>query len=252
MNFAKKYAGYFLLLVIVVAGLGLVIWTGFEPRVIQKIKISQFENPTVVGNSLLLRMNQELKSAPVLLWGFPHTQNQDIVPVLLETIRLSQGVDLGFDKVIVDSNLAAVVPELTQISGDRLDTKIEIDRLAGLLTEAEKAGHRVLVVLPTVFAATSLVGSPAHILSQNQISLISFVVSSFPRSREDENTASIPCNVNVRDTEGTGSLGCKVLSVARMGYRKHFAPDAIVGSLSQISKLDYLLLLTREPAEIAR
>lgn len=252
MNFIKKYAGYFLLLVIVVAGLGLVIWTGFEPRVIQKIKISQFENPTVAANSLLLRMNQELKSVPVLMWGFPHSQNQDIVPILLEFIRLSPGVNQGFDKVVVDSNLDVVVPELAQVSGDRLDTKIEIDRLAGLLTEAQKAGHRVLVVLPTVFSATSLVGSPAHILSQNQIPLISFVVSSFPRSRESENLSSIPCNVNVRDTEGTGALGCQMLSVARMGYRKRFDSGAIVGSLSQISKLDYLFLLTREPSELAR
>jgi len=239
----KKYVyGAFFGLVLV-TGIGFVVYWGLQPRPIQKIKPSQFETQTVVINSILLRLQQELQASPIVLWGMD-AANEDQRKVLQEFQHQST---LPFQVVVIDRSLENQSPEVRGWTGERIDTKNEVERLAQSLNVFRQSGARTLVVMPIEYAAAMLAGSPANQLRERGIPTVNLLLSAFPRNREQESKMPVPCNTGDSDLTGTAPLGCQILGSARTMYRKHFEKGARVGLMNQISRNDFLFLMTFEP-----
>jgi hypothetical protein len=130
-----------------------------------------------------------------------------------------------------------------------MDTKLDVNRLQEGLLEASRRGLRLMVILPPVYADSGLAGSPAALLKSKGVRFTSILQVPFPRSREDEATMPIPCNVSVRDEAGTANLGCEILMKARLAYSRKFPPGEWVSSVVQTSKQSLLFLLTSERAK---
>lgn len=238
----KYFYGAFFGLVLI-AGLGFVIYWGLQPQPVQKIKPSQFETTTVVANSILLRLQQELQESPIVLWGLDG-ENADQRQVLRDFLNEPS---FPFQVVVIDQGLEARTPEIQKWAGERIDTKIEIERLAQSLEIFRQSHARALVVMPTAYAAALLVGSPANVLRERGVPTLNLIFSTFPRNREQEPAMPIPCNVGGNDLTGTSLLGCQIIGAARTMYRKRYTSGARVGLMNQISRNDYLFLMTTEP-----
>lgn len=242
----KKYLFGAFFGVVLISGIGFVTYLGVQPRPVQKIKPSTFANTTVVVNSILISLRPELMQYSVVLWGLD-AENADQRQVLRDFLNQVQDPAEAFSVIVIDRHLEDLAPEIKTWPGDRIDAKEEVDRLAASLQMFQEKKARTLVILPTGFAAALLEESPARKLRDRGIMTANLLFASFPRNREQEDRMEIPCNVGGHDNTGTSVLGCQIVSTARLFYRKHFQSGEMVGLLNQISRNDFLFLLTREP-----
>lgn len=215
-----------------------------EPRAIRKIKLSEFDTPQAVANSVWLRLQEDFKLRPLWIVGVD-PQNTDHLSSL--TLFLQPGPDRGthFDEIWIDESLGFEVSQATR----SMAVKGFEESLRTELNAQIQSGRRVLLVTIPVYAASILEGAPAHtwIQGENSLDLGSVIFSEFPRSPKGEEGLKIPCALPGSDRFGTGALGCWIVQRARVNYRKKMTPGALVGLMDQISARDYLFLLGREP-----
>ena len=242
----KKYWGLGALGLIALVGLVSVIYWGVQPRPLPKIKLSLFQTTNVVANSILISLRPELQEHSLVIWGIEPGQ-ADLTRVLLDFVNLNQEPTTAFQGYVVDQELENMIPELRTIPGDRIETLKEPDRLLAAFQQLEKNHTRALFIMPAAYAATFLPGSPGQKLREQGFPFVTILMHSFPRRREDEKKLSTPCDVADHDMSGTGGLGCEILSLARLNYRKHFKSNDLIGLMSQVSQNDFLFLLAREP-----
>lgn len=219
-----------------------------EPRSVRLIKLSPFESPQVVANSIWLRMQEKLKSKPILFWGVWPEETFVVDSLRAFIANPTDGVK-GYDEVWVDEPFHEILPGRKIFLQGQTALKKE-------LTEATQQGKRILIVTTPVYAATNLPGSPAwSVIHKEQtekseasdLGLNSLIFSDLPRRREQEVDMKIPCVLPHNDKTGVGALGCQILQVARPQYRKVMVTGTQVGLLEQISSYDYLFLMGREP-----
>lgn len=236
-----------LMAVVVLLGLIAVMYYGVQPRAIAKIKISEFTNLEEASNAIQLRLRQELQMNSVLLIGVESGKTE--LENLAQTLLLRQMSDPIFNRqtLFIDQDLEQLMPSLSGLVGERLSVQKDKDRLLSALRTANEKKLNVAVVLPAEFAAGMLKDSAAEFLHKNEIKFLSLIFMSLSRNREQEQQTTIPCRVADHDLEGTGSLGCEAIQLARMNYRKKMHAGQWVGLLSQVSATDYLFLINREP-----
>ena len=242
----KKYLGPAALGLVALLGLVSVIYWGVQPRPLPKIKLSLFQTTNVAANSILISLRPELQEHSLFILGIEPGQ-ADLTRVLLDFVNLNQDPSTAFQGYVVDQELEQMIPELKTIPGDRFETLKEKERLVAAFQQLSKSQTRALFIMPAAYAATFLSGSPGQQLREQGFSFSTILLHSFPRRREDEKKLSTPCDVASHDMSGTGGLGCEILSIARLNYRKHFKTDDLIGLMSQVSQNDFLFLLAREP-----
>jgi hypothetical protein len=231
-----------LLILISAAGLISMIYFGLQPRPIPKIKISRFENHTVVANSLLLRLREEIKASPLLFLGVEPARPEHL-QIVKEFLRLNQEPGSRFDQVVLEEHLASPeFPEATLIA-----TQENFETFRDGTKAALAAGKRVVVIVPTIYASQLIHGNVVqNFKAQTEIIPMSLSLTDFPRKRELEKDMIHLCVVEGVDTSGEGPFGCMIAQTARANYRKHFQPGELVGLVDQVGLKDYLMLLTIE------
>jgi hypothetical protein len=242
----RKYISYGILGLIIVGGLYYTSLLGMQPRAVNKIKLQSFENPAAIASSIILSLQLQMKAAPHLVWGL-EISHPEMTETLEQFLAQNQDPSTKYDVVFVDTNIQGMVPELVKIQGERLNTQEESSRLIQGLKAAQAQNLRVLVITPVTFAASYLQHSVARKIKEAGLPLATLLLTSLPRSREQESQTRIPCNVNVRDNDGTGKLGCDIVQTARLQYRQKFQAGQLVGMMNQISEEDSLFLLAHEP-----
>lgn len=231
------------IIALIVAGLGWFSFYSIQPKAIRKIKISVFETPQAVSNSIWLRLQEDFKKKPVWIVG-ADPESPDQLAAL--SIFLNGGPDptTAFDEIWLDTS-----------TGFELSTALRKVVVRGneeaLKADLEKKiseNKRVLIVTLPVYAATILSGNPAWKLSQAPaLPFYSLVFAELPRNADQEANLRIPCVLPHNDKFGTGSLGCWIIQRAKLNYRKKLETGALVGMMDQISSYDFLFLLGREP-----
>lgn len=248
----KYLLGFFGLLL--ASGLAAMLFFGIRPRTLPKIKLSEFTNATVVSNAFQLRMRQDMKDWPVLFVGIDPNE-----PFHVEVLNhfLSTNTEPGwkYDAVVVDQDLGV---NISQPNAEVFSFRRESDRLLSGLITLLKNKTRVLLVVKHVESSQSIqnnflqrlktIVAKQMSVDQMQIPFTVLSLAWFPRTRELEKDMPIPCITNDEsDQLGTGALGCKILHLARLNYRKKFTAGQWVGQLDLVGSNDYLFLLSKEP-----
>ena len=229
--------------IVVILGVVAVIQFGMGPRTLEKIKFSEFENPQVVVNSLLLSLRQDIRENPILILGI---DSQDTLQreVLMKFLELNQEAGTQYDGVVIDSQIAP--PE--GLVAESFSILSEPDRFYSGIQAALDRKLRLLIVLQNTQSSAILPESISQKLKQKltQLQPTYITFTNFPRSREEEPTLSIPCNTGEADAGQTRKLGCQVLQKARALYRKKMKPGSLIGFMNQVGPADYIFALTYE------
>ncbi|MEZ0392964.1 MAG: hypothetical protein ACAH59_12160 [Pseudobdellovibrionaceae bacterium] len=231
-----------LMAALVLLGLGAMIYFGIQPRPIQKIKISQFENHTVLGNSILLRLREEIKLNPLLFLGV-EPENPEHQQIWKEFLRLNQEPGLRYDVIAIEQFLGTQeFPEASPIETTEKFTQF-MEGTRGAL----QAGKRVVVIVPTLAASQAVFGNLVNTYKKKTSETpMSLSLSELPRTREMEKDMRHKCVVEGVDQTGEGALGCYIAQAARSNYRKKFETGQHIGLVMQVGLKDFLVLYTQE------
>jgi len=229
--------------VIIILGVAAVLAFGINPKPVDKINLSEFENNQVVVSSALHSLRQEIKNLPIFILGVD-PQDPTHNEFLMKFLELSSEPGLKYDGVVIDQSLS--IPN--GLEAEVFSIANEKERfLSGIQTALDKK-IRLLVVVPNLIAASIL---PRGISKDLKIKyaepvFMSLSLSNFPRNREQEPALSIPCNTGEDDLSQTSKLGCLILQKSRALYRKKMKKDSVIGFMIQVGTTDYVFSLTKE------
>ena len=219
---------------LLVGGLVGIVYFGIQPRPIPKIKLSHFENETVIANSVLLRLGGEIQAAPLLLIGLDPEQEQ-IFSVVEGFVNQLQASSRKFDHVIVDSHLVRL-PQI--LNSESLDLRSLYSGLPDLSRR-----QRIIVVTHVDHASGLIKSQLVDYLRSQGVHPTSFLFLDYPVSRENEKLLPYRCHSDVADVTGRGRLDCIILQLSRSTYLKQKpTPNGFSGLVNQIGATEYLLL----------
>lgn len=231
----------------VISGIFLTIKYGLQPRPIRLINLSSFDTPLKLAQSIELRLHEELKQAPILLFGFQPEKAQQL-EVIKEFVRSSKDSGLIYDTVVADDNLS--LPAEIPVS-EKIDSQAKLETLAAGLKAALVQKRKVLLILPSVYSAQLVGGNVADLLRRKfEIPLMSFTLVELPRNREQEKAVSIPCLMTDADSTGVGALGCAILQTGRAHYRKKMESGKRTGLMDQRGVSDFLIFYSNEAEKL--
>ena len=200
-----------------VMGIGTGVFFLISPKPIPKIKLSTFKSPEEVAQAIALRMNQEIKSQPVLLFG----------------------VDPQND---FDGKVAEALPQALQTFGIRFDKVLHGEFSASSFRKEVESlvssGQRLLAVAP--FQISS------HMSEDWKGPYLSISLYPMPRTKQAEASSPLLGKCGAA-SEKDKDVSCVALGQARLNYRQHMSSGQRVGMMSQVGATDYLFLLGQEP-----
>lgn len=233
------------LVVVILAGLTMVLYYGTKPRPVPKIKLSNFETPTVLSKALLLRLNQEIKLSPIIVLGVDPKEEVHF-EVWQNFFAANQDPLTKYSSLVMDKDLG----HADQFPGAlALNTVEDFETVVLGLQGAIQRNERVAILVPTIYSSQLVHANFVHRLKERLgMEITSISLSGFPRTREAEQTMPIACIVEGVDDVGTGTLGCMIVQMSRNQYRNQKVESGKwVGLAEQVGLKDYLVLLTIEP-----
>lgn len=235
-----KYLYGILAAVVLLCGIGFSVYFGIQPKSIPKITYSHFSEPAKMSDAIILRLNQEIKGAPLLMLGVTPGRKMDL-EVWKAFLEQSQIPELQYQALIVDPEL----PFASEMfpSAVKLDIKADVARFIEGAKKAREQGLRMAVIVPSIYASQRLQGNPAdRIRKESDLTPMSFSIMGFPRSTEQEAAMPIKCVMGSNDRDGIGAMGCMAEQKARLVYRKKSKPGFYEGMMDQVGERDYLVL----------
>lgn len=233
----------FIYALVILAGVAATLKFGVNPKPVDKINLSEFESSTVVANSILMSLRQEMRATPIMILGI---DNKDPFhsELLLKLIDMNQEVGSAYQAVVADQSLdlpAGLIAERFSILNEK-------DRFLLGIENALSQKIRLLVVVPNTVAASILPSGVSHPLKTKYAEPIftTLSLSNFPRQREQEPSLTISCNTGEDDLANTSKVGCLILQKARALYRKKMKAGSLIGFMIQVGTTDFVMPLTRE------
>jgi hypothetical protein len=213
--------------------------TNLSPRAIAKIKLSEFETTKAISNSIVLRLQEELKANPLWIIGVDPEVDDHLQAITL----LVQSEPKLFDEIWVDSNMGLSLSNQTEQAPFQNNIQFWKDKIDAL------KDRRAVLITPLPYAAFFLTDGPAQQLARArpEFGMRSILLSMFPRDRADEAKMKIPCQRGGQSPNALSPLGCWIADRARLNYSKKMKHESIVGLMDQVGERDYLFLIGREP-----
>lgn len=221
-----------------------IFYFGIQPKPVEKIRLSQFESTKIAANSVLISIGAEIEKSPILFFGIAPTMIET-VDVLKDFLISSAGSKLNYDLIVWDQRLGdSLLEHPVQV----MDLAENPQGVLDFLNRTQADHQRVLVVTSFLNSSQLLAESFAsQITKRSDLKPTSITLVKFPRTRDEEDKATVPCNTGPQDEQGIGHLGCMVLTKSRYMYKKRLAADQLVGILDQVGLHDFLFMLTKEP-----
>lgn len=246
----------FLYAAIVLVGIVAVFKFGINPKPVDKIRLSEFQNTEVVVTATLASLRQELRNTPILIFGVS-PQDPRHLEILLKFLELNQEPGSKYQGVVIEKSLLDVSPHadqgatsiLTQLNAEVFSILKNKDQFLLGIEKALQQKNRLLVIVPEITAASILPDGISIALKQKYAVPVFTTLSlaNFPRDRQQEPELSIPCRTGDEDLAQTSKVGCLILQKARSLYRKKMKSGSLVGFMIQVGATDFVFPLTIEP-----
>ncbi len=246
-----KWIYWSLMAAVLLAGIGISVYFGVQPKAVPKISLSGFEAPEEMGQAILKRLRLEIQSAPVLFLGVSPEQKAHY-QIWQELLKQANEPQWKYDIIVVEKNLPhADLFKEASVPVQSMDLKSEYEQLAEGLKKAQAEKKRIVVIAPSIYISGILKGNIADRLkSENNIKAVSFSTSTFPLTANQEKDMEIPCVLNDQDRSGAGLLGCFIIKSARLTYRKKKVINKYPGAVDQIGSQEYLVLFNPQKFSI--
>lgn len=219
------------------------VYYGSRHRPVPKIRIAQIENHTVLANSILLQMREEIQKSPVLFLGV-ESENQVQAEFWRQFLDLNQEPGLKYDVVVADQALKFA--DLIN-PNEKTSTYEQSNLFIQGVENALAAGKRIAILVPITYSAQFVPNNLVNLYKeQTGKQPLSLSIADFPRHREEEKKMTFPCVVEGVDKSGVGPFGCLMAQSARANYRQRFEIGKYVGLVEEIGPMDYLVLYTVE------
>jgi len=244
---SKKH--YFLISGFIIISLVGLVWSVLrfmEPRAIPKVKWSAVKSEYRIRDAILHILKQPLSQAQFVLIGVPSNEPKwlNLVSLILQKAM----IDKKGSQVWVTEELSAMrekLPDIPILTFEMSDPPASHDTDLGKVFHNDLKGSH-FIVTGLVDALSFNEESRGGWLRANHKESVHLVFSDAILNREEEKNALIPC-----DTSGkkfaVGRLGCEILSLSRMSYRKIRKTLDMGFATSQISERDYLTVIKFGP-----
>lgn len=245
---------------VLVIGTIFIAYFGIQPRVVDMIRLSKFETPRVLSNSVMISLGQDLQSNSVVVIGIDSSVQdasdflKDFFALQVEARNQTGEKDLndsnqpGF-RVLWDTILGdPVIAEPTQKLDFSQSQQIILNEVRDSLAQNTQGKQHLFLITNSYHSSHLIEKSMINLIETDlKAKLFALTVTNFPRRREDERTMKMPCNVGPKDEYGIGDLGCVVLRYARNLYKKKMDPGSLVGFFIKTGATDTVLALARQP-----
>lgn len=234
-----KFIYAFCVILVLGAGLWFSFYINEQPRSISRIEYSPYDSSNDFVSLLHSNLQNQIKSAPILLLGVTPGSRQDL-EFWKAFLELNTDPTLAYKAIVIDPKLpgaAEIFPESV-----KMDFKNELQRFSEGAKNAQAQSLRMAVIVPTIYSAQVLEEGPAHLLKMNyQLQPTSLSLVRFPRALPEEANVEHPCKIGDQDRDGTGALGCLIQNRSRPLYRVSPAPDKFEGIVDQLGERDFLI-----------
>jgi hypothetical protein len=228
-----------------IIALGLYFTMNFSvgPEVVPKIAFTQVSTPEDMGKEILAKLHEEVKNAPIAVLGVTPNKIEDM-ELWKGFIEANQEVGMKYDVIIVEPMLPYV--ELFR-EGVYIAMKEEMARLAEGINKARSERLRVALIVPHIYATQLIAQNPvAKLKTDYKLDVTSFTVSTFPVTRDQEQSFDPKCiDSGEVDPAGTSKFGCVVRNAARRTYRKKLEPNKFSTLAEQVGPKDFLIIFNR-------
>ena len=240
---SMKYLYWSAVLLVIALGLGLAVSYSLEPHSVPKIKFSQVDHAGRFGEAILQRMREEVRENPLVFLGVTPGQVEDL-ELWKGFLDANQEAGSKYDFIVVEPQLPFIDMIPAQL---KIDIKEDRARFVEGVKKALSEKLRVAVIVPNIYSTQLLPENPVDLLKkENGLKFLSFSVTKYPLTNQQENEFEPRCNVNKEeDRQGTGSLGCIIRMKARLTYRKKLESGKFSGLMDQTGERDYLILFNR-------
>jgi hypothetical protein len=227
---------------LVLLGFGFLLSLSQDPYPRTLIKLTRFENPNQVAESLKQAVQRDLANASVVFIGI-EPERPEQVEVFKELLPQLRGQNPNNWTLLMDQSLE--IGEFPEIP--RIPTKDDFEGLTHGLQQILQGGSRVMVIAPTVYSVQMIEANLISNFKQRTgLTVLSVSLTDFPRKREQETAMKQKCRVEGVDQTGVGPFGCVIAQSSRSHYAKAFPSGSLLGVLNEVGSKDYLLLITRE------
>lgn len=270
-------------LLMVVTGVIVTLLVGYRPAPTPIMKPSFFDKADDIGAVTLKHFYAALANEKIVVLGVP--SNRDWSTELVSGfIKAARENSRDFTHVVIEHQMPHALRDGVKRlvpSAIEIDSNSErLEELTNAVLDAQKSGHRLLVIVPNLYSTHLLVGNVMQRLESNIAAggiaepradgrsevdripttrqnitgntLFSITVSPLALEAAQEKELDPVCMGSERDGSGTADLGCAILQAGRYFYRKRIldkepnARNRFVAIMQSPKPGDYMLMV-REP-----
>lgn len=234
---------YFIVLVFILsAGLGVVLYYGNQTSPVSRIAIETYPNIDAFTDQVVSNLRAELKTSSVLVLG--------VMPEDLEGFEFAERLkalvektELDYQVVVIETGLG---PEGFFPNAVSVSLANEKARLAEGIKNAQSKSLRTLVIAPSTL--TTQLGIENHLKKFQQdhgLEVMSLTVAPLMAANSGEKTSPLPCKTEHHDRSGIGSLGCAIQQISREHDKFPMSSEQYTAVFVQLGASDFLALIHR-------
>lgn len=227
-------------------GVFIYLMLGDTQKSIPKIKLSYFVDEKEIAESIVKRLDQELKQNNFFWVGIEPDKMEQLEVVL----QLKEGLEKKqvFQTVIVDHELNLKKEWLEKFKAvEVISVKENLKDVANLIGDMEKKNQRYLLLTASIYSTSVIQKNQIRqIKALRDIHPITFSLAYFPIRSELEGNMLFGCNTE--DHAGTAGWGCLIANKSRFIRRKIDEKNQKpwLGAMDLIGEKDYMVLLYKK------
>ncbi len=223
-------------------GLVWVIHLGLEGKPIAKIKLSEFKSNSIMAESILMRLRQEIKDHQIVFLGVDPEEPEHL-DLWKHFLQLSIEPGWKFDEIYIEKGLVTST-EQTQLGLNEqiIDIKMKEQELKILWSSSEYREKRIAVIVPQIFSSQLIKDNPVQRLkiNPNEGRILSITIVPMGINADDAVVKRLPCAAEGADYTGESPLGCVIRKQA-MFWTKPLKKNVKLGLLEQVGLHDFLM-----------
>lgn len=216
-----------------------VIQLGIQGKPVAKIKLSEFSSVEEVGDSILMRLRQELKDHNIVFLGVDPEELEHL-EIWRHFLLAAKEPGWKFDEIIVEQGLGLKMA--WGLGEQQIELKKEEESLKSLWNSEAYKNKRVAIVVPHIYSSQLIKNNPIQRLKNNPEDGRFLSISAVPLAKSDKEPEikRVPCAAEGSDFTGESPLGCAIRNKS-VFWKKPPKENARLGIVEQYGLNDYIL-----------